>query len=169
MEDEESFSQPKAKRLCKCGLCFPEMSWEHGLAVPVAPELLCPPAEKQSPGIPTACSGPGKSFLENKPLAAGEARRAGEPTNNLCFCSGRRCSLGWDILLWGTVCCSLLLSCFCHPSLPPLFKIYFSFKAFFFLVWSSHWRTSGKGSQMEKTELSVFSVPQFLHVCMYSL
>lgn len=38
--------------------------------------------------------------------------------------------------VWGGIssfedCSSLSLSHFCHPLLPPLFKIYFSFKTFF--------------------------------------
>lgn len=40
--------------------CVSQRCPEHGLAAPVALEVLYPPAENQGPGIPTASSGPGK-------------------------------------------------------------------------------------------------------------
>lgn len=168
MEDEDRFSQPKAKCLCKCGLCFPEVSWEYGLAAPCHQSCCIHLLRTRVQALPMPVLGLERGFLENKPLAAGKARRAGEPANSLCFCSGRRCDLGWDVLLWGTVCSSLLLSHFCHSLLPPLFYLFF-IQGLFFLMCCSHSRTSGKGSQMEKTIICFLSFSIFACVHVFPL
>lgn len=108
-----------------------------------------------------------RGFLESKPLAAGKPRRAGEPANNLCFCSGRTWSLG------GISCSEELSALLFHfPTSVILYshhflKFIFHSRPFFsgvLFLFKNIWKRSSNG----RKELSVFSVLQFLHVCIYS-
>lgn len=158
MEDEDSFSQPKAKRLCKRGLCFSEMSWAW------------PGCTSGTRAAVSTCWEPGSRHSHCLFWAWKEASWKINPWQQV---RPGELVQQWEEMQSGVGYPALrncLLFSFTFPllsSFPPT-TFYFSFKASFFLV-CSHWRTSGKGSQMEKKDLSVFSVPQFLHVCMYSL